>query len=137
MIVSKENHRARSQSIARSCIGIAKHLGLTILDNTVDGTFAIKAALEDEDELWINRNDIDHDVFDNFIRMCLSYTTRGSNRVPHSRVMIKVLCPNCNNCIMTPKQFRLNTIDCDKDTFVICNNCGEIMQLTERMHIIE
>ena len=131
MIIAKDNMKARSQSMARACIRFARNLRLTIVEDFE--RFTIKEALDDDDELWMKKDDITYEQYEEFIRYCIAYSTT-TEKVPIARIMLRISCPNCNSCMMTPKQFKINTVECEEH-FLICNNCGEILKLTEKVHI--
>jgi len=138
MIINKSSPTLITQTIVRSCMRFAKQMGLQIVEE--ETRFTILEALQEEDEFWVSKIDVIYDDCEEFIRMCCSYTNSIEN-VPIGNVTLQVSCPNCHNCVLTPKQFRLNTIHTPagpsgkEQAFVVCNNCGEIMRLADTLHI--
>lgn len=133
MIINKNGHATLSTHICRACHRFARNARLKIADGPND-QFTIQQALDNDDEYWFNKNSMTVSDMEEFIKMGLAYAV-NFDRVPCGMLTLHINCPNCECCIMTPKQFVLNSVQFDDTTFVVCNTCGEVIRADEKIYI--
>lgn len=133
MIINKGGPGVLALIMYKACYRFARHSGLEIIENHND-EFTLKLAADDDDVYWISKTAMDTHDMEEFVRMGLSYS-KNFDKIAHGRITISIDCPNCKYCNMTPKQFIINSIQLESDTFVICNNCGEVIHIDEKVHI--
>jgi len=126
MVIKKDGYL--QDKLTRACYRMAQYMHLEIKEK--DDRFTLKEALDDSEDYWFNKKTMDKDAFTEFIIMCSSYSSIGDRpKLPVGIYVFKIDCPNCHRCIMTKEQVELNSIDLFEKKYMICINCGEIMEL--------